>query len=622
MMFMSQVAHNESFTSTHGQILISIANISIRNFISVFIPTILRQFISYSTEAGFHNLKTSARLKAIIGTFFGTGVALIAHAIGTWRDEKAGTATLASRRSRAILASTVFAAGIGELYTSSAAGNASTHIAFTIYTGMRDLMVQSRLRLHNPNTSGIKPDWIHFSIMMFLMTVISGLVNFGMSTLASPSGQAAWTARSSFVEQLKHAVIRGILNLIGEVGDDFLFQVIPSIRSHFKGIENPHVLRLSLKDVGYQKRYLTNAALGPWAARTGLIATTVSLLGITAPYLSHNVRLLEGVSDLIVGVTNGPLYEPFANSVSGQPDPVRNPCNSDEENQKQKEYFKDDDAASIRSYMHPNIDMTNCAEVRWEENQRHHQPDSAGSYDEKNLSIQSKITRLPRVDECESLQSFARTLPSINFCNIEAPENRVQIIDTRNATRNGWNHECAASEEQFEQKQRREAANDTAGIDLATLRRSFCLGRAMLVTTVSDLGDSMIFACIRNQARITAVIKANVYSYSANITNRSSFFGGCRNFFFAHTRGAIKLGKMLQALQPNWRNRMTFNGFNSKLLGVNRQLLIKCIKHRILPLLQGLKRVHAWNVADAVQQLVACIQLSRGQTRHPPSIIE
>lgn len=639
MRSMSQVAHNQSFTSPHGQILISIVNISIRNFVSVFIPTILRQFISYSTEAGFHMLKTSPRLKAIIGTLFGTGIALIAHAIGTWRDEKAGTATLASRRSRAILASTVFAAGIGELYTSTAAGNASTHIAFTLYTGMRDLMVQSRLRLHNPNTSGIKPDWIHFSIMMVLMTILSGLVNFSMSTLASPSGQAAWTARSSFIEQLKHAVIRGVLNLIGEVGDDFLFQVIPSIRSHFKGVESPHVLRLSLKDVGYHKGYLTNAALGPWAARTGLLATTSALLGITAPYLANNARLLEGVSDLIVGVTNGPLYEPFANSVSGQPDPIRNACSSDVESQKQKKCIQNDDAASIRSYMHPNIDMTNCAEVRWDANQGNHQPSSAEPYHEKASSIQPRRIELPRIDECVSLQSSTSSSSrSIDSCNLATPKKTgentfrtrtsrsifcgiligqaVRIIDTKNTTRNSWNDECTASEEQFEQKQRRATASD----NLATLQRSFRHSRAMLVTTVSDIGDTMILACLRHQVQTVAVSKANAYRLGANI-GRTYFFEDCRSFFIAHITEAVKLRKMLRALQPSWMNKVSLNVFNGKLVGVNRQLLIKYIKHRVIPVLKNLEQMHTWNMADAVQQLVTCIKQSRGQTKHPLSIV-
>ncbi|KAL6897501.1 hypothetical protein GGI43DRAFT_385362 [Trichoderma evansii] len=455
-MFIRQAADNEVFTSAHGQILISIVNILIRNFISVFIPTVLRQFISYGAEAGFDKLKTAPRLKSIIGTLVGTGVALITHAIGTWRDEKAGTATLTSRRSRAIMVSTAFAASIAELYTGAAVGNASTHIAFTVYTGMRDLVVQSRLRLHNPNTSGVKPDWIHFGIMMAAMTIISGLVNLGMDTLASPSGQPAWTARLSFTEQLKHAVIRGCLNLLGEMGDDFLFQVIPSIRSQFKGVENPHVLRLSLTDVGYQKGYLTNAVLGPWAARTGLLSTAVGLLGIAAPCFENNAKLLEAMSDLIVGLSNGPLYEPFANSGSGQPDPVRTACSDDEE--RQKDFSQHNDAASIRSYyMHPNIDMTNSAAIRrWDVNQEHHQPEPAvtESSHERASFIQPQSLSLPRLDSRVFLQSFASfSLESFYPFNLEQhPRNSVQTMNITNATntrstKNSWNEECTAYEE-------------------------------------------------------------------------------------------------------------------------------------------------------------------------------
>lgn len=644
MISIRQVADNQIFTSAHGQILISIVNISLRNFISVFIPTILRQFISYSTEAGFHKMKTPPRLKSIIGTLFGTGVALIAHAIGTWRDEKAGTATLTSRRSRAILASTVFAAGIGELYTGTAAGNASTHIAFTIYTGMRDLMVQSRLRLHNPNTSGIKPDWIHFSIMMTLMTIISGFVNFGMSTLASPSGQAAWTARSSFDEQLKHAVIRGCLNLLGEVGDDFLFQVIPSIRSQLKGVENPHVLRLSLKDVGYHKGYLTNAALGPWAARTGLLATTCALLGIAAPSLANNTKLLEGISDLIVGVSNGPLYEPFANSVSGQPDPVRTAGSNDEESQ--KDYSQHNDAASIRSYMHPNVDMTNSASVRqWDVNPGHHQPDSAITnftecFREKPSSIQPSRIDLPRVDDCVSLQSIASSLSeSIYPYSLETPTSSgknnfythtsrsifcgtligkaVQPINTTNTTNtnNSLNDECTASEEQFEHKQRRKTAGNIVTIDFAALQRnSFHLGRPMPATPMPDIGDPRIFACIQRQARAATTVKVNAYRPRTNMISKTLLFKGCRNFFIARICTAMKLRKRPRTLRPNCKTKevaIHVHVFNGKLIGVNRQLLIKCL-YWIIPVLNSLEQVQAWNVV---------IKLNRGQTKRPSIII-
>ncbi|KAH8125888.1 hypothetical protein LI328DRAFT_165745 [Trichoderma asperelloides] len=644
MMFIRQVADNQVFTSTHGQILVSIVNISIRNFISVFIPTILRQFISYTTEAGFHKLNSSAKLKSIIGTLFGTGIALMAHAIGTWRDEKAGTATLTSRRSRAIMVSTVFAAGMGEFYTGAAAGNASTHVAFTLYTVMRDLMVQSRLRLHNPNTSGTKPDWIHFSIMMTLMTIISGLVNFGMSTLASPSGQAAWPARLSFIEQLRYAVIRGGLNLIGETGDDFLFQIIPSIRSQFKGVENPHILQLSLKDVGYHKGYLTNAALGPWAARTGLLATTVAMLGITAPYLENNTRLLEGISDLIVGISNGPLYEPFANAGSGQPDPVRTKCNSDEENQKDCSQF--DDAASIRSYMHPNIDMTNSAEIRpWDKNLGHHQPDSPDtefteSCDEKASCIQSQEIDPSRADDCVLVQSCSSSSSGSTYLyNLEQnPLNNVKITNTTNTTnitnatnnmnttnamnttntlntRNSWNDERAASEEQPGHKQQGAIAENIVAIGFAALQRNPRLGN----TPMSDIGGAGIFACIPRQARAAAVIKANAYRLSANIIRRALHFEVCCNFFVAHITEATKLQKMLQ---PNCMNKVAINVFDGKLIGAIQQQLIKYMYiYRVIPALNSLKQVHQWYmyVADAIQQLI--VKLSRGQTKHPQTII-
>lgn len=188
--------------------------------------------------------------------------------------------------------------------------------------------------------------------------------------------------------------------------------------------------------------------------------------------------------------------------------------------------------------------------------------------------------------------------------------------------RNACHNECTASEEEFEKNQRRATANDTAGIDLATLRRSFRHGRAMLVTTVSDIGDSMLFACIRNQAQTAPVTKANIYRVGANVISRTGSFEGCRSFFFAQIKGIIRLGKMLQVLQPNWKHRVASDGFDSKLAGIDQQLLMKYIKRRVAPILKRLEQAYAWNMADTVQQLLTCINLGRGQTKHPPAIIE
>jgi hypothetical protein len=188
--------------------------------------------------------------------------------------------------------------------------------------------------------------------------------------------------------------------------------------------------------------------------------------------------------------------------------------------------------------------------------------------------------------------------------------------------RSAWDNECAASEEQFKQNQRRETESNTVGVDLATLRRSFCCGRAMLVTTVSDISDAMMFACIQHQAQTAAVTKANAYRLGINMISRSCFFEGCRRFFAAQVTGAVKLRMRIRALQPNWINRVAFNVFYGRLVGVDQQLLTKYIRHRVIRVFKSLKQVPAWNMTDAVQQLVRCIKLNQGEIKHPHSIAE
>lgn len=143
----------------------------------------------------------------------------------------------------------------------------------------------------------------------------------------------------------------------------------------------------------------------------------------------------------------------------------------------------------------------------------------------------------------------------------------------------------------------------------------------MLVTTVSDIGDNMIFACLRHQAQTVAVTKANVYRLRANIISRTRSFEGCRNFCIAHFTEAVKLRKMLQTLQLNWIKKVALSVFSGKLVGDNQRLLTKYIKSRVTAVIKSLEQMHAWNMADAVQQLVTCMNLGGGQTKHPPSIV-
>jgi hypothetical protein len=322
--FVRRVNANEDFESTPAKIFASVANVAMRNTAAVFVPTLLRQLLSYGIEAGFKKTGASDTLKTALGVAVPT-LAVGALLLGAIRDRAAGTHTRTSERSRAIMGTTIAATGIATAATGVMArpGVASLMLAFTAYTVMRDLVVQSRLRMGNANTAGQAPDARHFALISAGYGIDQALVNLGMNLLASPSGAAAFNQERPHIEP-GNAFARAALNLVGEIGEDVMFQSIPAIRSRLDPNQESHALQLSIQDVGYQPNNLVNGALGPWAVRTGILSTTigvVSMVGAFAkdPAFANNPVLVEAVEDLIVGAFNAVLYEPFANTGSGQP---------------------------------------------------------------------------------------------------------------------------------------------------------------------------------------------------------------------------------------------------------------------------------------------------------------
>jgi hypothetical protein len=375
--FRLRVGRNDDFESKGAKIGASVANVTARNTLSVFLPTFARQFISMGIEAGFQHFGTSDTAKAMLGLGFGALPAVTAHVAGGIRDELNHTATWTSRRSRLIMAGTAIAATAYEHKAGAAPENASLHMAFTLYTAMRDLLVQSNIRLDNKNTNGLVPDWKHFLTMSVGYGLDQGLVSLGMSTLASPSGPGAAKAHLGGTDQVKNAAIRAGLNLLGEIGEDLLFQSIPALRAKFFGTGTPHTLELGIHTEG-PTRYLANGTMGPWAVRTGILATTIALTGITGEGLpklwektgqklsdEDKAKLQEVTSDMIIAGVNGFLYEPFANAGSGQPQPTaRIEELGDVESQLSAHDALHDDTAAVTTYSHPNVDMSDAASVR------------------------------------------------------------------------------------------------------------------------------------------------------------------------------------------------------------------------------------------------------------------
>lgn len=319
--FIERVAANEDFESTPATIAASVVNVAARNALAVLLPTAIRQFLSFGIEAAFTHARASDNVKTTFG-LMAPLLATAALAMGAVRDSMAGTETTTSRRSRAIMGATTLVTGVATAATGAMPGVASLMLAFTLYTAMRDLVVQSRLRMNNPNTAGQAPDATHFSLISIGYGIDQALVNLGMSTLASPSGATAFVQHAGV--QARNALRRAAINWAGENGEDLMFQSIPALRSLFGPAENRHALQLGIRDVGYQRNNVVNGALGPWAVRTGILATSFGLTGMLSAHLRdpryvNNPRLVEAVNDLLLGVLNGVLYEPFANAGSGQP---------------------------------------------------------------------------------------------------------------------------------------------------------------------------------------------------------------------------------------------------------------------------------------------------------------
>jgi hypothetical protein len=327
--FLQRVNANQDFESTPAKVAASVANVAMRNALAVFGPTVIRQFLSYGIEAGLTRAGASDSARTTLG-LVAPMLAVGALALGALRDRMAGTYTRTSERSRAIMATTTAAAGLATAATGAMPGVAPLMVAFTAYTAMRDLLVQSRLRMTNANTIDYVPDATHFALISAGYGLDQGLVSLGMSTLASPSGADAYLKDAGV--QAWHAIRRGALNWAGEVGEDLMFQSIPAVRSTLDPAQPSHALQLSIRDEGYQQNHLVNGALGPWAVRTGILSTTIGGLSMLSAYAkdpsyANNPRLVEAVSDLIIGAVNGILYEPFANSGSAQPKTAPGPRN-------------------------------------------------------------------------------------------------------------------------------------------------------------------------------------------------------------------------------------------------------------------------------------------------------
>jgi hypothetical protein len=366
------VARNE-FEHPAATVGASLVNLALPKVPSVLVTTALRQVFSYGLTAGVAHGKFSEDSLAAAGGMvaFYPVVALLAGGV---RDQIAGTATPTSIRSRAIMATLTASAAVTALcYKEMIAGAATQLSAFTAYTFGRDVMVQSPLRLDNPNTAGMMPDATHFAIISVVYGIIQMVYNYAATAKASPSGPAAFDAGAG--PQLGNAAKRGGMNFVGEWLEEVVFHGIDAVRKGYP-------MRIKLKAPGFERNHVVNQMLGVQPTRAGILIAGIVISDLLSRYLPGQSGAAANITGAVTFgfALNAIFYEPFANTGSAQPGPRQAAVDSETGS-----------TASARTSTAPNITMTDAAAV--EEQLRRSRSNLGG---DSSFEFQSLHSRDPR----------------------------------------------------------------------------------------------------------------------------------------------------------------------------------------------------------------------------------
>jgi hypothetical protein len=347
----SAVTKNE-FTNPWATTAASVANVTLRNTASVFLPTFTRQMLSAQVERAIVTSGMSEKSTVALGSAFAAlpMVLLIAGTIRAHQNPEASAkAKTEGNIARGIMGVMAFAALLGGIFGrqfgDKSSGAAAQMVAFTLYTFMRDIVSQSHIRLKNPNMEhrepGAKPvpDALHWALISVLYGIDQIAVNQFMPTAAPVSGPGSFLSHMGGADQAKAAAIRAGINLGGEIGDDLLFNGIAAVR-------DKKALRLGL-NWEPNLRHVANGLLAPMAVRTAINHTNVVFGNLIDKALGSDQPLLSKLLPAITmgGLLNGIFYWPFANAGVGLPK-VKAPGH-----------------AQVEESVFPNVDMSDSRSV-------------------------------------------------------------------------------------------------------------------------------------------------------------------------------------------------------------------------------------------------------------------
>ncbi len=310
---MKRVAANEDF-GFKGSIAASGANLAALNLVKVWGPTLVRQYISYGIEAGLEAAHAGTTARAVLGSVPAVASAALEVA-GAIRDHRAGTGTVVSHTSRAVMGGLALAGAGTALGTGAMAGIAALPVAFKLYCGMRDLGPGVAWKAVDKNAE--QRGFGHWLMHTVQYGLNQALNNHLMSTHASPSGAGAFQAGAGL--QHGNNAKRASINTFFETIDDAASPLMDMVKSYMDKNQETRPMQVGLKNVGFSKDNYLNA-LTLFATRTSATSQGLTFGGSASALIDKDKAALAVLAnDVILGLVNGPEYFHFSNTLAGQP---------------------------------------------------------------------------------------------------------------------------------------------------------------------------------------------------------------------------------------------------------------------------------------------------------------
>lgn len=290
---------NNEFDDPAARALASMANIALRDFVSVAMTTVLRQLLGHCLD-GIEGVDYETMGYAL------AALPIVLQAVGEGQDRYKHRNTGATSASRALMALISMGTLAAAAWTGQLKAAAPTMLAFAIFSLLRDMsqrVLQTKDQLFALDAKAIATSSLAYFVGQ------TG-INSAMRHLGSPSGSGTQSI------EFRNAVIRGLLNWLGETGDGGTFS---ALHARKEGV--PFQVRFSpQRPAGAD---LLDTFFGKFAQRFAAFMSLIQFEQVLGSVVEDKLSTAQAgvLTDVLGAMVLAGLYNPFVNSLNTKAGP-------------------------------------------------------------------------------------------------------------------------------------------------------------------------------------------------------------------------------------------------------------------------------------------------------------